>query len=238
MRSMKNKICLITGANSETAVSIANHFGKDHHLILCWHKCADRIQEFLAQNDVDSFCGDLQHQEQCKRLMKECRIRYSHIDVIINCIGKNNKEKNITEEIWDDVIANNLKPAFFLSQYYWKFFYEEQYCEHQSCIIHISSTAGINPAPSSPHYVAAKAGLIALSKYFAKTMAPYVRMNVIAPNYIDTSSHRTSAYDKIREKNLIKRFASTEEIAQTAAYIAGCAYLNAQTIILDGGTVN
>ena len=232
---MKNKTCLITGANSETAFEIAKRFQEDYHLILCWHKNSDMIQNLLDQNDVDSFRGDLRREEQCKIIMKECRNRYSHIDVIINCVGKNNKEKNITQEIWDDVIASNLTPAFFLSKYYWEFFYEEQYCEFKSCMIHIASTAGINPAPSSPHYVAAKAGVIALSKYFAKIMAPYVRVNAIAPGYIETNSHRASAYNIIREHNPMKRFASTEEIAQTAAYIVNCKYINAQTIILNGG---
>lgn len=235
---MKNKICLISGANSETAFEIAKHFRENYHLILCWHKNSDIIQNLLEQNDIDFFCGDLRHEEQCKAIMKECKDKYSHIDVIINCIGKNNKEKNITEEIWDDVIASNLKPAFFLSKYYWTFFYEEQHSECNGCIIHIASTAGINPIPASPHYVVAKAGIIALSKYFAKTMSPYVRVNVIAPCYIDTKSHRTSAYDALREHNPMKRFASTKEVAQTAAYIADCTYINAQTIILDGGMVS
>ncbi len=235
---MKNKICLIAGANSETALAIAERFREDYHLILCWHKHSGRIQNLLAQKDINSFCGDLRHEEQCKKIMEECRNRYSHIDVIINCIGKNNKEKDITEEIWDDVMSSNLKPAFFLSKYYWKYFYEEQCCEHHGCMIHIASTAGISPAPSSPHYVTAKAGVIALSKYFAKIMAPYVRVNVIAPCYIDTSNHRVPEYDEAREHNPMKRFATTEEVAQTAAYIVDCTYLNAQTIILDGGMIS
>lgn len=235
---MKNKICLITGSNSETALAIANLFQKEYHLVLCWHKNTDKIQNFLKQKDVDSFCGDLSNEEQCRRIMEECRSRYSHIDVIINCIGKNNKENNITEEIWDDVISNNLKPAFFLSKYYWKYFYENKCCDCQGCMIHIASTAGINPAPSSPHYVVAKAGVIALAKYFAKAMSPYVRVNVIAPCYIETSNHKSAKYDKVRNSNPLKRFATIEEVAQTAEYITECIYLNAQTIVLDGGMIS
>lgn len=235
---MKNKICLIAGSNCETALAIAKRFQEEHHLILCWHKNSDRIQDLLKQKEVDSFCGDLSNEEQCRKIMEECRNRFTHIDVIINCIGKNNKENNITEEIWDDVMSNNLKPAYFLSKYYWKFFYEDKISEGQGCMIHIASTAGINPAPSSPHYVAAKAGVIALAKYFAKTMTPYVRVNVIAPCYIETSNHKGAKYDNIRNSNPLKRFVTTEEVAQTAAYITECTYLNAQTIVLDGGTIN
>ena len=105
-------------------------------------------------------------------------------------------------------------------------------------MIHIASTAGINPAPSSPHYVAAKAGVIALAKYFAKTMTPYVRVNVIAPCFIETSNHKDAKYDKVRNSNPLKRFVTTEEVAETAAYITECTYLNAQTIVLDGGMIS
>lgn len=235
---MKNKVCLITGANSETALAIAELFRNNYQLVLCWNKHFDRIQHLLTCRDVESFCGDLCHEEQCKRILEECKNRYLHIDVIINCIGKNNKEPDITEEIWDDVMSENLKPAFFLCKYYWKYFYEDCCCKRQGCIIHIASTAGIRPDPSSPHYVVAKAGLIALSKYFAKTMAPYVRVNAIAPWYIDTMSHKTHEYDELRDRNPIKRFATTEDVAQTAAYIVDCTYLNSQTIILDGGMIS
>ena len=155
-----------------------------------------------------------------------------------NNLKEYQKENNITEEIWDDVISNNLKPAFFLSKYYWKYFYEDKSSDCQGCMIHIASTAGINPAPSSPHYVAAKAGVIALAKYFAKAMTPYVRVNVIAPCYIETSKHKGAKYDKVRNSNPLKRFVTTEEVAQTAAYITECTYLNAQTIVLDGGMVS
>lgn len=78
-------------------------------------------------------------------------------------------ESELTEKIWDEVISSNLKPAFFLCK-----FYRQYRAENSSgCIINFSSTAGIRPLPSSPHYITAKTGLIALSTYYAKIMAPH-----------------------------------------------------------------
>lgn len=235
---MKNRICLITGANSELATAIIERFLNDYHLILCWHDSCERIKEYLSLDDVDSFCGDLQHEKQCEFLMRQLHEKYSHIDVVINCIGKNVHSADITEEIWDDVIATNLKPAFFIGKYYWKYFYETDNKKYNSCMIHISSTAGIRPIPSSPHYVVAKAGLIALSDYFAKVMAPYVRVNTIAPGFVATGNHCSSAYDDIIKKIPMKRMASIDEVAQTAEYLVECAYITAQTIVVDGGMIS
>ncbi len=235
---MSDKVCLIIGANSEIAGAIIKRFLDDYHLILCWHDCCNRIKEYSVHDNVDSYHGDLRHEDTCRILMEELKKNYSHIDVVINCIGKNDHSENITEGIWDDVIGTNLKPAFFISKFYWENYFELSVCKRTGCIIHIASTAGIRPIPSSPHYIAAKAGLIALSDYFAKVMAPYVRVNTIAPGFVATSGHNSPAYDGLIKKIPLQRMATSDEIAQTAEYIVNCTYLTAQTIVVDGGMIS
>ena len=136
--------------------------------------------------------------------------------------------------MWEDVISYILKTAYLLCKYYWK------YCDRHAygCIIHLSSTAGLRPAPSSPHYITAKAGLIALSKYYAQIMAPYVRVNTVAPGYVQTKRHASPDYDSIRDRIPLKRMAALSEISDTVAYIADCQYLTSQTIVVDGGLIS
>ncbi len=235
---MSDKVFLIIGANSEIAGAIIKRFLDDCHLILCWHDSCDRIKDYFARDNVYSYHGDLRCEATCRNLMEELKKSYSHIDVVINCIGKNDHSEKITEEIWDDVISTNLKPAFFVSKFYWENYFELNECKRIGCIIHIASTAGIRSIPSSPHYIAAKAGLIALSDYFAKVMAPYVRVNTIAPGFVATSRHNSPAYDGLIKKIPMQRMATTDEIAQTAEYIINCTYLTAQTIVVDGGMIS
>ena len=236
---MKSKVCIITGANSEIAVAIANEFLSEYQIILCWHESCERIQHLFALENVDTFQADLKHEKQCKILIDYCLQKFHNVDVIINCIGKNSNvpDAEITEEIWDDVISTNLKPAFFLSKYYWQYISRNKELNTSCCIIHISSTAGIRSLPSSPHYIAAKSGLIALSEYYAKLMAPYVRVNTIAPGFVLTEKHKSNKYKDICNKIPLKRMASLGEIAQTARYLVECQYLTGQTIIVDGGLI-
>lgn len=235
---MNKKVCLIIGANSEIAGAVIKRFLYSYQFVLCWHKRCDRIKEYFINDNVDEYRSDLRHEENCKRLMKQLHDKYAHIDVIINCIGKNDHCENITEEIWDDVIGTNLKPAFFISKFYWELFYGLNDCKSSGCLIHLSSTAGIRPIPSSPHYIAAKAGLIALCDYFAKVMAPYVRVNTIAPGFVATSSHSSDAYNETVKKIPMQRMAAAEEIAQTVEYIVNCGYVTAQTFVIDGGMIS
>lgn len=232
---MKSRTCVIAGANSEIAIAIAQKFISDYQLVLCWHKNHSRVDELLKLDNVSSRQTDLRCEEQVDTLMKELFQSYRTIDLLINCVGKNTSisDADITEDAWDDVISTNLKPAYFLCKYYWK------YCDKQSsgCIIHLSSTAGLRPLPSSPHYITAKAGLIALSGYYAKLMAPTVRVNTIAPGFVQTQRHAAPSYDAVRAQIPLKRMADLSEIAETAAYIANCQYLTGQTIVVDGGLI-
>lgn len=236
----RQKVCAIAGANSETAVYICqkllNNYGDDYRIFLCWHEHNDRIMHsFKGKSNVAICQYDLTQEFQAKQFIQEIFGLYGKIDVLINCIGKNYMAENgdITAHIWDDVIGVNLKPAFFLGKYYYQYNKENT----KGCIIHFSSTAGIRAMPTSPHYITAKAGLIALSEYFAKIMAPNVRVNVIAPGYIQTEKHTQRSYDLVREKIPLKRMASMEEIYSTVMYLIDCEYITGQTIVIDGGMI-
>lgn len=230
---MGPNICMIAGANSEIATAIAKHLIPKYHLILCWHKEHHRVDELLKFGNVSACQTDLCCEEQVSALMGDMFQTYSGIDLLVNCVGKNSSipDEEITAEVWDDVISSNLKPAYLLCKYYWK------YCDRHAngCIIHLSSTAGLRPMPSSPHYITAKAGLVALSKYYAQIMAPNIRVNAIAPGYVQTERHASPDYEAIRNRIPLKRMADLSEIAATVAYIADCRYLTGQTIVVDGG---
>ena len=102
-------------------------------------------------------------------------------------------------------------------------------------IINFSSTAGVNPNPTSPHYVTSKAGVIALTKYYAKLYAPKVMVNSIAPGFVATSNHCSSKYDSVKHKIPLQRMASVEEVAQSVYFILHSDYITGQTLLIDGG---
>lgn len=236
------KICVITGANSPIGFAMAERFLGDFHLILCWHNKYDRLKALPPHSGVEAFRFDLQHEAECRTLIEYCFENYGKIDLLVNCIGKNSdvQDAEIMEADLDDVLAVNLKPAFFLCKYIQKRILTASWApgEHSSCVINISSTAGIRALPSSPHYIAAKAGLIAVSKYYAKVMAPHVRVNTIAPGFVETEKHSAPRYDELRSSIPMKRFAKPSEIADAAAFIASNDYITGQTIIVDGGMIS
>jgi len=88
-------------------------------------------------------------------------------------------------------------------------------------------------------YAASKAGLICLTKSLARTLAPEIRVNAIAPGFIDTrwTAHWSDYRASKVEAALLKRAGRPEDIAEGALFLVRSDFVTGQTIIMDGGRV-
>jgi len=104
-------------------------------------------------------------------------------------------------------------------------------------IINISSIAGTTGIGSSMAYSASKAGVICLTKSLARTLAPEIRVNTIAPGFVDT--RWTSDWPEFRKMHEqatpLKRVAVPEDIAEAALFLVRSDFMTGQVIIVDGG---
>jgi 3-oxoacyl-[acyl-carrier protein] reductase len=113
--------------------------------------------------------------------------------------------------------------------------------EKKGSIVNISSTNGIDTYYSyGLDYDASKAGVISLTHNQAKMYAPYIRVNSVASGWVMTDMNKELDSDYIKEeedKILLKRFASTDEIASVVAFLLSeeASYINDAIIRVDGG---
>lgn len=113
--------------------------------------------------------------------------------------------------------------------------------EKDSSIVTVASVAAQTGAPHHPHYAAAKAGIVNLTKSLARDLAPGIRVNCVAPGITMTPmGQSTTAYlapDYAATKIPMQRYATAEEIARCIVFVASpvAGFMTGATIDINGG---
>jgi len=155
------------------------------------------------------------------------------IDVLVNNagVGLVRNVDELTEEVFDETIAVNLKSAFLCTQAV----VPEMRAKKWGRIVNISSGAARGAGGVGPHYNASKAGLEGLTRgYAARLVKDGITVNAVAPSLIETDMVRSGLASSVARIPL-GRFGTPEECAQVVLMLVGNAYMTGQTVALSGG---
>ncbi len=181
------------------------------------------------------------HWDEVGAMVDAAYERFGKVDILINNAGMSPlypKLTDVTEELFEKVMGVNLKGPFRLMALVG----ERMAAGDGGSIINISSTASLNPSPTSEPYGAAKAGLNALTRSFAFAYGPKVRVNCIVAGPFLTDISKAwdmPAFEENAKANLaLQRGGEPEEIVGAALYLASptSKFTTATTIRVDGGT--
>jgi len=179
--------------------------------------------------------------EQVEAAIKQVTTTWGKIDILVNNAGitRDNLLMRMKEEEWDQVINTNLKGVFLCT----KAVTRPMMKQRNGRIINISSVVGVMGNPGQANYVAAKAGVIGLTKSTAKELASRnITVNAIAPGWIETDM-TADLGDEVHKQMLatipLGRPGSAQEIAEAVKFLASDAagYITGQTLHVDGGMV-
>ena len=239
---MKKNV-LITGASRGLGASIAKMFAKNgDNIIINYNKSLDsaNLLKKELENNYESKVllvkADISLENEVKNMCDIIKKEFSKIDVLINNAGiamDSSLEEKSADEFME-VISVNLLGTFLVTKYAINLM-------QTGSIINISSTNGIDTGYiESVDYDSSKAGVIALTHDFAKYLAPQIRVNCVAPGWINTDMNNDLFIDfkKNQLKKIgLKRFASCDEIANVVYFLASdeAKYINDAVIRVDGG---
>lgn len=243
---MDKKVVLITGASRGIGAAIAKKMASlNYNIILNYVESFDRasiLKEELEKNysiQVLLAKADISNEQEIKKMVGASIEKFGHIDCLVNnagiAIDSLVEDKTVAD--FRRILDVNLIGTFLVSREVAKYMVKEK----KGCIINISSTNGIDTMyPYSLDYDASKAGVISLTKNLAKEYAPFIRVNSIAPGWVNTEMNKELDVDYIKEeeeKILLNRFGEPEEIANVVAFLASdeASYVNGSIIRVDGG---
>lgn len=237
------KTVLITGGSRGLGASISKVFAQNGYNIIINYKERDinafNLKKELESNynvDVLLVKADISVEEEVKEMFQNIIQKYPKIDVLVNnaSIALDNDLDNKDALEFKRVLDVNLLGTYLVTKYSLDLF-------DTGSIINVASTNGIDTGYiESIDYDASKAGVIALTHDFARVLAPDIRVNAVAPGWINTdmTSNLNPEFKKNEtDKILLKRFADPEEVAKVVFFLASsdASYINDTIIRVDGG---
>jgi 3-oxoacyl-[acyl-carrier protein] reductase len=143
--------------------------------------------------------------------------------------------EGVTDEVWDRILGVNLKGSFQVVRAA-----APALKESRGVVVNVSSIAGIAGVGSSIPYCASKAALNIMTVALARALAPEIRVNAVAPGFIDTRWWKDrEGYDMVKnfstEKSPLKRICQPEDIATLVLGLIDSELVTGQVVVIDGG---
>lgn len=245
--NLEGKSALVTGASRgigrEIALEMAR-LGANVAVNFAGNETmANEVVDEIKALGRDAFAVkcNVSNSEEVSRMVKEMIDRFGTIDILVNNAGitRDNLLMRMKEEEWDDVININLKGVFLCT----KAVTRQMMKQRNGRIINIASIVGVSGNPGQANYVAAKAGVIGLTKTTAKELSTRnITVNAIAPGFISTDM-TGKLTEEVKTEMLkqipLARFGEPKDVAKVAVFLASndSSYMTGQTFHVDGGMV-
>jgi len=242
----KDKVVLITGSSRGVGRATALEFAKEGAIVIVNYVSNEDNANLLVDEIIKigskaiAIKCDVSNENQVKNMIEEIISKFGKLDILVNnaaiVFDVPLFEKTIDQ--WQQTMAVNLIGPFLCTKYSLKYLLESK-----GNIVNVCSTSGYsNFAPTSADYDASKVSLMSLTKNLAKELSPTIRVNGVAPGWIDTDMNKELPQDLIDDemkKILMGRMAKPEEVAKTILFLApdDASYLTGSIIFVDGGSV-
>jgi NAD(P)-dependent dehydrogenase (short-subunit alcohol dehydrogenase family) len=242
----KDKVVLITGAASGIGRATALSFAEKGAKVVLADIAEDNGQRalrevqalspeslFVATNVADS--------NSVQNMVRQTVARFGRIDVAVNNAGISGTfvpTAEFPEAEWHQITSVNLTGVFLCMKYE----LQEMVKAKQGCIVNTASVAGLVGYPNSPCYVAAKHGVVGLTRGAALEYAPLgIRVNAVCPGIIETPmtdpANNRAMLDFLASLHPLKRTGQAEEVAGAIVWLASshASYVTGHALPVDGG---
>ncbi len=244
--SIKDKVCIITGAGKGIGREVAGLFYREGASLALITRNQDDFASFKKELSPDDRRillrqGDVSDEETVKGFVKEALDKFGRIDVLINNAGIRFRKRflDISTAEWDNVINTNLRSVYIFCREAGR----QMTTQKRGKIINMASIVGTLGLPELAAYGTSKGGMITLTKCLAVEWAEQgVTVNAIAPGFCETSyaenfRKKTDLFNFTIERTPLKKWGTSQDVASACLFLASDAanYITGEVLNVDGG---
>jgi len=232
-----NKIAVVTGGAKGLGAAMAQLFADEGAKVIA----VDMVPLTYEKNNVEYYELNITDSAKVQEFYDNIIAKYGRIDILVNNAGiaRDKMTVRMTDDMFDAVIAVNLKGVFNMT----RLIGPQMENIGGGAIVNISSVVGIFGNIGQANYAASKAGVIGMTKSWAKEFARKgvpVRVNAIAPGYTMTDMIKTVPEDllkKFADQTMLGRLGQPEDIAKAALFLVSddSSYITGQVLEVSGG---
>lgn len=236
---LSGRIALVTGAGRRVGRAIATALGERRmHVAVHYNGSATGASETAA--DIEKaggkatlFQADLSRPEAPGKLVDDVAAKLGALDVLINsaAIMERTPLSEVTPAEWDTTFAINSRAPFFAAVAAGR-----QMAEKGGAIVNIADLAALETWPAYIPHGLSKTVVVQMTRALARTLAPNVRVNAVAPGVILLpDGWDDNLGERLRQTTPLKRLGSVNDVVGAVIYLLEADYVTGETIVVDGG---
>lgn len=240
---LSDRVAVVTGSSRGIGRAIAEAFAAEGASVVVNSRDEATARETAAEigEEALGLAADVSTEDGAQRLIEETIDLYGRIDILVNNAGQSmvRDTLELSYRDWQSTLDLNLTAAFLCSQGAAR----RMLAGDGGVIINIASVTSFAAFPRRLAYATTKAGLVMMTKVMAVEWAPRVRVNAIAPGFIETDlvrelqSEGKLDFDVLRRRTPLGRLGTPQEVAKAALFLASddAGYITGETLVADGG---
>ena len=236
---LKGRNALVTGAGVRLGRALASGLmRRGVHVAIHYHHSEHGARETAlegeaAGNTVALLKADLSDAAQAEGLARRAADGLGGLDILINSAGIMERQPlaEVTPEDWDRTINLNLRGAFFVAKGA-----AAVMADRGGAIVNVADLAAFERWTGYPVHVISKAGVIAMTELLAKTLAPKIRVNAVAPGAVLLPDD----WDEAQKERLVRstplgRLGTPDDVVAAVVHLLERDYVTGETLVVDGG---
>jgi len=240
METLVDRVAFVTGSTSGMGLAIAQKLAGKGATVILNSRTTPEAPVRVGPHGAEAhhIAGDVADEHRVNEMIAEIEGRYGRLDIVVNNAGTtvfvdHSDLAGVTNSDWQRILNVNIVGAWNIVRSAERLLRASK----AGVVINVTSIAGIRPTGSSIPYAVSKAGLNHLTALLARSLAPDIRVNAIAPGFIDTpwTKDYLDRRDEVIRDAPLRRVGVPDDVAGIALALVLSEYVTGEIVTVDGG---